>query len=183
MSMAGFIFSLVFKHSMCIWGKQTVPCQTVLLTAGRSHPPSQFHINPAWSVFPAPERVHLAPYTASWQGYLVPFPVLSLGKSNRLPPDSRWSASPLLWVRLGHPAQLHTSERNSCRLLCAFYKSTKNPSCDPLQIAVGCVQSLTCRGAGSKPHAVVLPKPATVEKVGYRVRIRRGSDLLFQKVK
>ena len=38
MSMVGFIFRLMFKHSMCIWGEQTVPCQTVLLTAGRSHP-------------------------------------------------------------------------------------------------------------------------------------------------
>lgn len=38
MSMAGFIFRLMFKHSMCIWGEQTVPRQTVLLTAGRSHP-------------------------------------------------------------------------------------------------------------------------------------------------
>lgn len=38
MSMAGFIFRLMFKHSMCIWGEQTVPCQTALLTAGRSHP-------------------------------------------------------------------------------------------------------------------------------------------------
>lgn len=38
MSMAGFIFSLMFKHSMCIWGEQTVPCQTILLGAGRSHP-------------------------------------------------------------------------------------------------------------------------------------------------
>lgn len=38
MSMASFIFRLMFKHSMCIQGEQTVPCQTVLLTAGSSHP-------------------------------------------------------------------------------------------------------------------------------------------------
>lgn len=37
MSMAGFIFRLMFKHGVRIWGEQTVPCQTVPLTAGRVH--------------------------------------------------------------------------------------------------------------------------------------------------
>lgn len=166
MSMAGFIFSLMFKHSMCIWGEQTVPCQTILLGAGRSHPPpSQFRINPAWSVFPAPEQVHPALYITSRQGHLLPFPMLSLGKSNPLLSGSRRSASPLLWARLGHPAQLHASRRNSYGLLCAFCKSPE-PLCDPLLIAMRCLQPLACRGAGSKPDIAALPEPAMEEVVG-----------------
>ena len=52
MSMAGFIFRLMFKHSMCIWGEQTVPCQTVLLTAGRSHPLLSFALTLPGQSFP-----------------------------------------------------------------------------------------------------------------------------------
>lgn len=147
MSMAGFIFRLMFKHGMCIWGEQTVPCQTALLTAGRSHPLLSFALTLPGQSF-APEQVHLALYSTSRQGYLVPVPMLSLGKSNPLPSGSRRPASALLWARLGHPAQLHATRSNSYRLLCVFCKSPK-PLCDPLQIAARCHQSLVCRGAAS----------------------------------
>lgn len=87
-------------------------------------PLSQFHINPAWSVFPAPEQVHLAPYITSWQGHLVPFPMFSLGKSNLLPSSSRQGACPFPWAHWD--TQLDASRRNSFRLLCAFFKSQKS---------------------------------------------------------
>lgn len=145
MSMAGFIFRFMFKHSMCIWGEQTVPRQTVLLTAGRSHPLLSSALT---LLFPAPEQVHLAPYITSRQGHLVPFPMLSLGKPNPLPSGSRLPASPLLWARLGHPEQLHASKRNSYRVLCVFCKSPKI-LCDPLKTAVRCLQSLAHSGAAS----------------------------------
>lgn len=101
-------------------------------------PLSQFHINPAWSVFPAPEPVHLAPYITSWQGHLVPFPMFSLGKSNLLTSSSRQPPCSFPWAQLGHPTQLHASRRNTSRLLCAFCTSQKSlENCCEMPLVAG----------------------------------------------
>lgn len=100
-------------------------------------PLSQFHINPAWLVFPAPEQVHLSPCITSWQGHLVPFPMFSLGKSN-LASSIRQPASPFPWAQLGHPAQLHARRRNSSRLLCAFCTCQKSlENCCEMSLVAG----------------------------------------------
>lgn len=90
MSMAGFILRLVFKHSTCVWGEETVPCQTVLLTAGRFHPHLSVVLtlqsSPCSSTNPSGSSYHLT------AGTFGSFPCTS--------PTLRqwWSASSLLWA-------------------------------------------------------------------------------------
>lgn len=114
-------------------------------------PLSRSHINPAWSVFPAPEQVHLAPYITSRQGHLVPFPMFSLGKSNLLTSSSGQTARPCPWARLRHPAQPHTGRRTAPR---CFVHSVNLRN--PYKTAVRCLWLLACGETGRQPFAVAL---------------------------
>lgn len=111
-------------------------------------PLSRFHINPAWSVFPAHEQVHLAPYIASWQGHLVPFPMFSLVKSNLLTSSSRQGACPFPWAHWDtQHSSTHVGETAP-----GFFVHFKNPQKTPVR----CLWLLACREAGSQPFAVAL---------------------------